>query len=216
MRILALADIHNAHQKVENILAAQENVDLILLVGDITTNGTEEAATNIIDKIKKYGKPIFGIAGNMDSLQINSAMIKMDCSIDGREKHLNDVGFFGVSGGPYSMLHTPFEISEDEILQKAENGWLLVKDFRWKIFVPHAPPFQTKLDKPFLGKHVGSTAVRQFIERHQPDAVLCGHIHESRGTDILGRTKMMNCGSTAQGYYGIVTIGNDITLENCG
>jgi hypothetical protein len=30
---------------------------------------------------------------------------------------------------------------------------------------------------------------RRFVEREQPDLVLCGHIHESRGTDTIARAR---------------------------
>jgi Icc-related predicted phosphoesterase len=43
---------------------------------------------------------------------------------------------------------------------------------------------------------VGSTAVREAIERHQPALALHGHIHEARGTHRLGRTLCINPGSS--------------------
>ncbi len=33
------------------------------------------------------------------------------------------------------------------------------------------------------GRHVGSAAVRRFIERHRPLACFTGHIHEAAGMD---------------------------------
>ena len=42
---------------------------------------------------------------------------------------------------------------------------------------------------------VGSTAVRESIERRQPMLGLHGHIHESRGEARLGRTLSLNPGS---------------------
>ena len=57
------------------------------------------------------------------------------------------------------------------------------------IFLFHTPPYQTVLDRAALdGKridhvpvdvHVGSIAVRRFIERRQPLLTLHGHVHES-------------------------------------
>lgn len=57
------------------------------------------------------------------------------------------------------------------------------------IILFHAPPYQTKLDRAALdGKmfehtpldvHVGSIAIRRFIETRQPYITLHGHIHES-------------------------------------
>lgn len=57
------------------------------------------------------------------------------------------------------------------------------------VFLFHTPPYQTKLDRAALdGKmvdyvpldvHVGSIAVKKFIENRQPLLTLHGHIHES-------------------------------------
>jgi Icc-related predicted phosphoesterase len=77
------------------------------------------------------------------------------------------------------------------------------------IFSLHCPPRGTGLDDaPELTedmqlKHagnapvpVGSTAVREAIERHQPALSLHGHIHEARGTARLGGTLCVNPGSS--------------------
>lgn len=74
------------------------------------------------------------------------------------------------------------------------------------IWLFHTPPYDTALDRAALdGRvidhapadvHVGSIAVRRFIERRQPPITLHGHIHESpritgRWLDRLGETVMM-------------------------
>ena len=43
--------------------------------------------------------------------------------------------------------------------------------------------------------HVGSVAVRNAIEQHQPLLGIHGHIHESRGFVKIGRTICINPGS---------------------
>ncbi len=75
------------------------------------------------------------------------------------------------------------------------------------IFLFHTPAYQTKLDRAALdGRmvdhvpldvHVGSIAVRRFIEREQPLLTLHGHIHESARLtgswrDRIGRTEMFS------------------------
>jgi len=47
------------------------------------------------------------------------------------------------------------------------------------IYVCHTPPFDTPLDAMPRGRHVGSRALRAFIEQHAPPLTLHGHIHES-------------------------------------
>jgi uncharacterized protein len=67
------------------------------------------------------------------------------------------------------------------------------------IFVLHSPPRDTRCDMIGAGVHVGSRAIRAFIERHQPPLVLSGHIHESPRVssawrDGIGRTVVVNPG----------------------
>lgn len=62
-------------------------------------------------------------------------------------------------------------------------------DLSEAVFLFHAPPYQTVLDRAALdGRtvdgvpldvHVGSIAIRRFIESRQPRVTLHGHIHES-------------------------------------
>jgi Icc-related predicted phosphoesterase len=74
----------------------------------------------------------------------------------------------------------------------------------------HCPPYRTTLDQAAVLDEelrpvtdggqvvigpVGSTAVREAIELHQPLLALHGHIHESRGVDRIGRTLCINPGS---------------------
>lgn len=68
------------------------------------------------------------------------------------------------------------------------------------IYVIHAPPFNTKLDIITTGAHVGSKAVREFIEKEWPLLTLHGHIHESpqmsgSWRDKIGDTICINVGS---------------------
>jgi len=47
------------------------------------------------------------------------------------------------------------------------------------IFVSHAPPADSHLDLLLEGKHVGSKAVKHFLQKRQPILSLHGHLHES-------------------------------------
>jgi Icc-related predicted phosphoesterase len=62
------------------------------------------------------------------------------------------------------------------------------------VLVVHGPPFRS-LDKtaPQFGSiHVGSPSLREWIELQQPEAVVCGHIHEAFGVDRIGSTAVHN------------------------
>lgn len=80
------------------------------------------------------------------------------------------------------------------------------------VFVVHAPPFESHLDRSYGNKAFGSLAVREAIERHQPLLSLHGHVHESpqvsgHWRDKLGRTIAINPGQrTGPLSYVIVEI----------
>ncbi len=76
-------------------------------------------------------------------------------------------------------------------------------DLRRAVFLFHSPPHRTLLDRAALDGqmvdhapvdvHVGSLAIRRFIEERQPLATLHGHVHESAQLtgswrDRIGRT----------------------------
>lgn len=71
------------------------------------------------------------------------------------------------------------------------------------VYVVHTPPWGTRLDVMHGGAHIGSRALRAFVERHQPPLTLHGHVHESprltgRIDDRLGRTLCVNPGASRQ------------------
>ena len=91
-----------------------------------------------------------------------------------------------------------------------------VEDVRKTVFVIHTPPYNTKLDITNM-KHVGSAAVRRFIEKYQPLATLHGHVHESAGTEKIGKTICINPGQSKIKFhyitFNVYDIENSMKLE---
>ena len=100
------------------------------------------------------------------------------------------------------------EAPEEELATRIDAVAAQVPDMSRTIFNFHAPPYGTGLDeapaldaslRPMHGgavmKAVGSTAVRDAIQKHQPMLSVHGHIHESRGVKKMGRTLAINPGS---------------------
>jgi len=100
------------------------------------------------------------------------------------------------------------EESEEDLGQRIEAMVVHLRNPQRAIFNFHLPPYGTKVDEasahdenlgPLHGgramRPVGSTAVRDAINRHQPMLSLHGHIHESKGATKLGRTLAINPGS---------------------
>jgi Icc-related predicted phosphoesterase len=215
MRIIAITDIHNSFKKLQAILSHEDGTfEAVVLGGDITTFGTASTIEDAIRIAQSFGKPVYAVTGNMDPTTLDDSISQFGVSINARGVMLKDVGFFGISASPFSPLHTPNEVSEEEIMSRVESGWKDVAAAKIKILVSHTPPHNTRLDVIHSGAHVGSTAVRTFIETHQPDVVICGHIHEASGVDSIGKTRSINCGAGSLGRYGVIELAPVITMWN--
>lgn len=76
------------------------------------------------------------------------------------------------------------------------------------VCVIHGPPHGTGLDQIAGGAHVGSRAVRRFLERMRPALALHGHIHESpavsgRFVERIGATVCVNPGQTPAAFHAV-------------
>jgi len=104
--------------------------------------------------------------------------------------------------------NTHREEDEDQLKLRYDAMISKLKDPHNAIFDIHVPPYKSGLDEaPELDKDlrpvlagqslqpVGSTALREAIQKHQPLLGLHGHIHEGRGTTRLGKTLCINPGS---------------------
>ncbi len=64
------------------------------------------------------------------------------------------------------------------------------------------PPHGTRDELPF--GHVGSKAIQKFVDR--VDLIVCGHIHEAKGIEIVGKTVVVNPGEACKGSCAVITI----------
>jgi hypothetical protein len=188
-------------------------VDLLVVGGDITTGGTADDAARAIDGWLGLAARLLALAGNMDSPAIDATLADLGVGLDSRGFVFGDVGVFGVSAAPRSPLHTPYELDDDELERRLGEGFAEVKDCRVRILCPHAPPRGTTCDRLPSGEHVGSAVIRSFVEREQPDLVLCGHIHESRGSDRIGGTEVVNPGPALAGHYAVVEVDGTVEVQ---
>ena len=213
MKILALTDIHGAYNKAEEIIK-KESPDICIIGGDLTTVGSVKEVEMAVSNYQQLCPRLFCLAGNMDLAYHDDLFQRIGVSLNAQGIIIEHVGFFGVSSAPISPLHTPYEITEEEISRRIHDGYKLVKHAKRKILVSHAPPYGTKVDIAHSGIHVGSISVRDFIEDHQPDVVICGHIHEGRGQDSIQGCTIVNCGQASKGYYASIKIETTIEIKN--
>jgi len=211
MRLLALADIHDHFEAVDEILRKTDAVDVLILAGDLTTNGTPARVERAIQSWRPRVTHLFAVAGNMDSPAIDNTLEQLGVSLNGHCHRVDDVAFCGCSAAPIS-IGTPYELPEAELKRRIELGFQQANGAARLVFVPHAPP-RGALDRTSSGISAGSEAVRGFVDRAQPGLVLCGHIHEARGQAQLGRSLVVNCGPARRGHYVIADLTDDWKIQ---
>jgi uncharacterized protein len=165
------------------------------------------------ERLRPLGLPAFWMLGNDDPPELEPLLdaAPWGAHADDRVLDLGD-GHALVSLG-YSNP-TPWnsyrELPEADLRSRIDALFDQVEEPRRAVLNAHVPPYRSGLDEaPVLDAEltvqtsagqvkmgaVGSTAVRDAIERHQPMASLHGHVHESAGFRRIGRTLAVNPGS---------------------
>jgi hypothetical protein len=194
LRVVGLVDLHWSGRPPLR-LPDLPGVDLVLLGGDLTNFRGVEVARVIVDEIRARGAAVLAVCGNTDLPEIEDYLRAEEIDLDRRARAVGGVTFAGVSAGlPFGG--TPYERTEAQFAAAAEDA--LQGAIAPTVLISHQPPRDTRCDRT-RGGHVGSAAIRDAVLRHQPDLVLCGHIHESAGSDLLGRSRIVNPGPWFQG-----------------
>jgi len=153
----------------------------------------------------------FVCPGNDDMFDIDALIQQSSTVTDAEGKLVNLPGDYEMISTGWSTP-TPWktfrECSEEELGKKISEMTKQLKNPSRSIFNFHDPPSKSGLDDaPALTENldvkgggritnaVGSTAVREAIEKIQPLLGLHGHIHESKGIAKVGRTVCINPGS---------------------
>lgn len=129
---------------------------------------------------------------------------------DGRIVEFADYTMVSLGYANTTPFDSPRELPEDELYRRVAALADQVEDLGRCVFNLHVPPYDSSLDTaPELTEDlevvmsgsapklipVGSTAVRELVERYQPLLSLHGHVHESPGATRIGRTLCINPGS---------------------
>lgn len=206
MRIIALTDIHGRLRYAPAVVEELRNADLVLLPGDLTQFGKRDAALEIVETIRNANPRVLAVMGNCDYPEVTEFLDEQGLCIHARHKMVDGIAFAGLGGSLPCPIQTLNEWSEDQIETWLDQAVTDLPDQTPLVLVSHQPPSDTVVDKAGNGMHVGSKAVRAFIERRKPLICFSGHIHEAVGQDQIGETRLINPGPFFEGAYAVAEV----------
>jgi Icc-related predicted phosphoesterase len=188
-KILAVGDIHGDTGLVKRLAkkAEEENVDLVILTGDLTF--AEQSTKNLVGPFVKANKQVLLIHGNHESIATVDFLAEMypnTKNLHGYSFIKNGLGIFGAGGADMGVN----SIRDAEIFKLLKEGHEKIKNSKRKIMVTHMHPRGSKSE--FSG-WPGSKAIEKAIKEFKPDVAIFSHIHEAAGIEEeMGKTKLMN------------------------
>jgi uncharacterized protein len=189
MRLLAFSDLHRDRDRAERLVELAREADVVVGAGDYATmhRGLEET----IEVLSAISAPSVLVPGNAET----DTELWQACGpwtsahvLHGQALALDGVQFFGLGGGvPPTPFPWSFDLTEEEAAAKLESCP------EGAVLIVHSPP-KGYVDRVH-GRHLGSRAILEAIERRRPALVLCGHIHQRWGEEAeIGTTPVVNVG----------------------
>src|SRR5690242_13150274 len=182
MKLLIFSDIHTDKTALERLMEIE--ADYYFCAGDLANFG--RGLDQLGPVLAKRAERMYVIPGNHES---EDDIVRFCDRFGFHNFHgqTTVIDGYTVAGLGYSNptpFNTPGEYSEAELAERLAK----FQGLEPLVLICHCPPKATRLDRAREGQHFGSTSVREFIDRNQPDYFYCGHIHEAAGAeDTIGK-----------------------------
>ena len=219
LKLLCVADIHNEFERFLGMAAEASRsagrIDLVVIAGDLTERGLRDPAGSagihsfladlcMIAPIKWIpGNHDIGIASNLN-LDFPREYPLIECILS-EKRIFHDRSFYGVSLSTCyplpSLAQTWDYMTADHDHEAAVFGAIPPVD----VLVSHSPPLGI-LDYAgsvyekgnWIRQHIGSAELLRYIETDKPKIVVCGHVHEAAGQQMVGSTLVVNTARRVQ------------------
>ena len=189
MKLLVFSDLHRDQTRAKRLVNLAREADVVVGAGDYATMRMGLKST--IESLSAIEAPTVLVPGNAESdVELWQACAGWPSAyvLHAAAREIEGVQFFGLGGGvPPTPFPWSFDLSEDEAAAKLESCP------EGAVLVVHSPP-KGHLDEVH-GRHLGSRAVLETIERKRPILAVCGHIHQCWGREAaIGTTPVVNVG----------------------
>lgn len=205
-KLACIGDIHAHWPRLDSVLARiarEPGVAGVLMVGDLgaeppwgVRRGTSEALAHrtrslaeVLDRVASLELPMAWVPGNHDPASL-PAELDARGNVDDRCVTFAGLRVVGVGGAGPHRFGFPYEWDEDTIRARAVPAGV-------DVLLCHAPPARTSLARTSRGHDAGSQAIRELAEAHA-GVLVCGHIHEAPGAEVIGRCLCLNVGGLGQ------------------
>jgi Icc-related predicted phosphoesterase len=218
--LAAAGDVHSRvslRDELERSFAqlGEQNVDLVLLAGDLTTWGVPEEAAVLVEARRGLAAPVVAVLGNHDwhSRRVDEVrdvlvrggieVLERSWTIHAIDGH--EVGIAGVKGfvGGFGRAHLPdfgepllrdvyAETSRD--VNALDAGLRAISNCALRIALLHYSPTERTLEgePPDIWPFLGAERLATPILEHRPDLVLHGHAHAGRHEGTIGEVPVYN------------------------
>jgi Icc-related predicted phosphoesterase len=219
LRIAATGDIHcrdsNREAIVSSFAALGDDVDLVLVAGDLTSHGRLDEAEILCAAAAETEAPVYAVLGNHDwhAGEAEAILERLEaggvhmlerraavCEAGGVE-----VGIVGVKGfvGGFAPRHLP-DFGEPSLravyaestaeVEALDEGLREVATCPLRLVLLHYSPAEATLEgEPReIWAFLGSDRLAAPILEHGPDLVLHGHAHAGSPDGMIGETPVHN------------------------
>jgi Icc-related predicted phosphoesterase len=219
VRIAAAGDMHcqpsRAAEAREAFGALTDNIDLLLLAGDLTTHGQPAQARVLADAVRDLDVPIYAVLGNHDWHCNDVGAIRPileDAGITLLEREATtvcvgptEIGIVGLKGfvGGFPGSHLP-DFGEPLLrevyaqttrdVEALDEGLKAIAHCPVRIVLMHyAPSPETLVGEPeSIWTMLGNDRMAAPIIQHEPDMVLHGHAHVGTFEGRIGDVPVYN------------------------
>jgi uncharacterized protein len=238
VRIAAAGDVHASDATRERIAdafaAIEREADLVLLAGDLTTQGEPEQAEALADAVRALQIPVAAVLGNHDlhsghgddvAAILSGAGVYM---LDRDFAVFDDVGVVGTKGfvGGFTgsqlpdfgepLLRRVYAETSEEV-EAIRNGLQEIAHCPIRIVLLHyAPTSDTLLGEPEgIWTYLGSDRLAAPIAEYRPDVVLHGHAHSGSFEGAIGNVPVYNVAVhvTGRDFYVFELEGHEVEVE---
>ena len=242
VRIAAAGDVHASEATRSRIAqafaAVEREADLVLLAGDLTTQGEPKQAEVLGEATRSIGVPVVAVLGNHDlhcghGEQISSILSEAGVRMLDREAIVleragQEIGVVGTKGfvGGFSgsqlpdfgepLLRRVYAETTEEV-DAIRRGLQEIAHCPIRIVLLHyAPTSDTLHGEPEgIWTYLGSDRLATPIAEYRPDVVLHGHAHSGSFEGAIGGVPVYNVAVhvTGRDFYVFELEGHDVEVE---